>query len=420
MSESTREQARDELVDQLLDEYGYDKESVLGDEGLLSDLSKRVLERALNAELTEHLGYDKNDPVGDGSGNSRNGTTPKTVHTEEGSIALDVPRDRAGEFEPAIVPKGVTRLQGLAERVIAMYADGMTVRDIADQLAELYGVDVSRDWISRVTDEVWDEVRAWRTRPLDAVYPVVYLDAIVCKVRDEGAVRNKHAHLAVGIDVDGRKQVLGIWIQANEGAKFWLNVCNELKNRGVGDVLVVVCDGLKGLPEAIESVWPEAWVQTCIVHLVRASLNLVSYKDRKRVAAALKAIYAAENEQAAEEALAALEAEWGHRYPGIGRMWRDNWQRVIPFLAFPPEIRKVIYTTNTIESINYQLRKVTRNRGHFPNDDALIKLLYLAIRKMEKKGRRGMGVSGTYNWKAALNQFHIQFPGRLDPVRIAK
>jgi putative transposase len=410
----------DTMIDQLIKENGHDKEEVLGKDGLISELTKRVVERALDAELGEHLGYDKHDAAGQGSGNSRNGSTPKTVHTEHGSVDIDTPRDRAGSFEPELVAKGQTRLEGLSERVIAMYAGGMTTRDIADQLGELYGVEVSRDWVSRVTDEVADEVKVWRARPLDRVYPVMYLDAIVCKVRDEGAVRNKAAHLAVGIDVDGRKQVLGLWLEANEGAKFWTRVCNELRTRGVEDVLVVCCDGLKGLPEAIESVWPQAWVQTCIVHLVRASLNLCSYKDRKHVATALKAVYRAADEDAATDALAAFDDAWGKRYPGITRMWTDAWEQVVPFLAFPPEIRRVIYTTNAIESINYQLRKVTKNRGHFPNDEALMKLLYLAIRNMEKKGRRGMGVSGTYNWKQALNQFHIFFPDRLDKATAAK
>lgn len=407
----------DELIDELIEENGYDKEEVLGDDGLLSQLTKRVIERALNAELTEHLGYEHHDPSGDNSGNSRNGTTPKTVHTEYGSVDLAVPRDRNGTFEPQLVESGQTRLEGLADRVLGMYASGMTVRDIRDQLAELYNVEVSHDTISRITDEVADELKVWRARPLDRVYPVIYLDAIMCKVREEGAVRNKAAHLAVGIDTDGDKHVLGIWLETNEGAKFWTKVMNELRTRGVEDVLVVVCDGLKGLPEAVESVWPAAWVQTCIVHLMRNSLHLVGYKDRKQVAAALKAIYRAADEHEAWAALEAFEADWGARYPGISRMWRDAWEQVIPFLAFPPEIRTVIYTTNAIESINYQLRKVTKNRGHFPNDDALLKLLYLAIRNMEKKGRRGMGVSGTYNWKAALNQFHIFFPGRLEQSR---
>jgi putative transposase len=410
-------QVRKQLVEQLLADAG-DDVGVLGPEGLLAQLTKDVLEAALGAELSAHLGYEMGDPAGKGSGNSRNGATPKMVHTEHGSVELDVPRDRNGTFEPAIVPKHATRLAGLEERILGMYAGGMTVRDIRDQLEDIYGVDMSRDAITKITDAVWGEVREWQSRPLDRVYPVVYLDAIVCKVRDDGVVRNKAAHIALGVDVEGRKQVLGVWIEANEGAKFWLKVMNELRARGVEDVLVLVCDGLKGLPEAVEAVWPRTWVQTCIVHLVRASLALCSYKDRKRVAAALKAIYRADGEDGAAEALEAFDAEWGRRYPGITRMWRDAWERVIPFLVFPPEIRKVLYTTNALESVNYQLRKVTKNRGHFPNDNALMKLLYLAVRNMEKKGRSGMGVSGTYSWKEALNQFHIFFPGRLDTVNV--
>lgn len=408
------EETRDELIDRLLAENGHGKDDVLGKDGLLGDLTKRLLERALSAELSEHVGYDKGDPAGSGSENSRNGTTPKTVHTDTGSVDIQVPRDRNGSFEPQIVKKGQSRLEGLSERVLSMYAGGMTVRDIRDQLADIYGVDVSPDTISRITNEINEEVKAWRSRPLDPVYPIVYLDAIVCKVRHEGTVVNKSAYLAVGIDVDGFKHVLGIWVDTSEGAKFWTRGCNELRNRGVADVLVVVCDGLKGLPEAIESVWPAARVQTCIVHLMRESLNLCSYKDRKHVAADLKTIYRASSEEAAEHALEHVEQKWGSRYPGIIQKWYNAWERVTPFLQFPPEIRRVIYTTNTIESINSQLRKATRNRGHFPNDDALIKVLYLAVRRMESKGRRGMGVSATDRWKQALNQFHTFFPGRLD------
>ena len=278
----------------------------------------------------------------------------------------------------------------------------------------MYQVEVSPDMISRVTDAVHAEVKEWQARPLDRVYPVIWVDAIVCKVREEGVVRNKSAYLVLAVDVAGRKQVLGLWVQATEGAKFWLHVLNELRNRGVEDVLVLVCDGLTGLPDVAETVWPAVWVQTCIVHLVRNSLALCSYKDRRRVAADLKAIYRADSEAAAAAALDEVEAAWAFKYPGIIRMWRDKWERVIPFLAFPVEIRKVVYTTNALESVNYQLRKVTRNRGHFPNDDALFKLLYLAIRKMERHGRRGMGGNSAYSWTQALNQFHIYFPGRLD------
>lgn len=402
-----------DLVDQLMDAVGPDIE-LNGPDGLLASLQKAVLERALDAELTEHLGYERGDAAGNGSGNSRNGTTPKTLHTGTGSIDLEVPRDRAATFNPLIVPKGTTRLDGFNDRIISLYASGMTVRDIQGHLADMYQVEVSPDMISRVTDAVHAEVKEWQARPLDRVYPVIWVDAIVCKVREEGVVRNKSAYLVLAVDVEGRKQVLGIWVQATEGAKFWLHVLNELRNRGVEDVLVLVCDGLTGLPDVAETVWPAVWVQTCIVHLVRNSLALCSYKDRRRVAADLKAIYRADSEAAAAAALDEVEAAWAFKYPGIIRMWRDKWERVIPFLAFPVEIRKVVYTTNALESVNYQLRKVTRNRGHFPNDDALIKLLYLAIRKMERHGRRGMGGNSAYSWTQALNQFHIYFPGRLD------
>lgn len=402
-----------DLVDQLMDAVGPDIE-LNGPDGLLASLQKAVLERALDAELTEHLGYERGDAAGNGSGNSRNGTTPKTLHTETGSIDLEVPRDRAATFHPLIVPKGTTRLDGFNDRIISLYAAGMTVRDIQGHLADMYQVEVSPDMISRVTDAVHAEVKEWQARPLDRVYPVIWVDAIVCKVREEGVVRNKSAYLVLAVDVEGRKQVLGIWVQATEGAKFWLHVLNELRNRGVEDVLVLVCDGLTGLPDVAETVWPAVWVQTCIVHLVRNSLALCSYKDRRRVAADLKAIYRADSEAAAAAALDEVEAAWAFKYPGIIRMWRDKWERVIPFLAFPVEIRKVVYTTNALESVNYQLRKVTRNRGHFPNDDALIKLLYLAIRKMERHGRRGIGGNSAYSWTQALNQFHIYFPGRLD------
>jgi putative transposase len=399
------------LVEQLLEQAGEGAE-LLGPDGLLSELTKTVLERALDAELTDHLGYERYDPVGRGSGNSRNGTSSKTVLTDIGAVDLDVPRDRAGTFDPKLVPKGATRLAGFNERIIALYARGLTVRDIRAHLRELYGVEVSPDLISTVTDAVLEELQEWQSRPLDAVYPVVYLDAIVCKVRDQGVVRNKAAHLAVGVDVEGRKHVLGIWIETAEGAKFWLKVLTELRNRGVEDVLFVCCDGLPGLPDAVEAIWPYATVQTCVVHLIRASLRYCGYKERKTVVAALKTVYRAASEPEAEAALDAFEAAYGTRYPGIVRLWRSSWERVIPFLAYPPEIRKVLYTTNTVESINYQLRKITRQRGHFPNDDALLKLLYLGVRNF---GDRRVGGSGTatWNWRAALNHFEVYFPGRL-------
>ncbi len=410
-----------ELVDQLLERAEREGVELLGPDGLLSSLTKTVLERALDAELTEHLGYERGDPAGNGSGNSRNGTSGKKVHTDVGTVHLDVPRDRNGTFEPAIVPKGSTRLRGFNDRIIALYARGMTVRDIQAHLREIYGVEVSPDLISRVTAAVLDEVREWQNRPLDRVYAAIYLDAIRCKVRHEGMVVNKAAYLAVGIDADGFKDVLGIWIDATEGAKFWMQICSELKTRGIDDVIFVCCDGLTGLPDAIEAVWPEALVQTCIVHLVRASLRFVSYKDRKRVCAALKEIYRAPNETAAEEALGRLDEAWGARYPAIIATWRSSWAQFTPMLRFPPEIRRILYTTNLIESLNYQLRKITRNRGHFPSDDALLKLLYLGVRNHVQRNpalrtsAANPGLPHTNGWKEALNQFEVLWPGRLGP-----
>ena len=388
---------------------------LLGEGGLLKQMTKAVLERALAEELTDHLGYEVGDPAGNGTGNSRNGYTPKRLLTEAGTVELDVPRDRNGTHEPMIVRKGQRRLDGIDKIVIGLYAHGMTVRDIQTHLADIYEIDISPDLISKITDAVLDEVREWQSRPLEPVWPVIFLDAIVCKVRDAGTVKNKAAHLAVGVGVDGKKEVLGIWVEHTEGAKFWLRVMNDLKARGIEDVLIVVCDGLTGLPAAIEAVWPDAVVQTCIVHLTRASLRWVNYKDRKRVATQLRLIYSAPTEQAAREALDAwTDSEVGRQYPAIKRQWEAAWEQVIPFFAFPPEVRKVIYTTNMIESINYQLRKITKTRGHFPTDDALIKLLYLGCREMGRTTRAGRGGRSNYNWKIAMNQFDVMFPGRLD------
>jgi putative transposase len=388
---------------------------VTGDSGLLQQMMKSVLEAALAEELTDHLGYEPGDPAGRGSGNSRNGSTPKRLLTEAGPVELETPRDRAGTFEPQIVPKGQRRLDGIDKIVLGLYAKGMTVRDIQAHLGEIYDVTVSPDLISRITDAVHAEVAEWQSRPLDAVYPVIFLDALVCKVRDGGSVRNKAAHLAVGVDVEGRKEVLGIWVETTEGAKFWLRVMNELKARGVADVLIAVCDGLTGLPEAINVVWPQTRVQTCIVHLIRASLRWVNYKDRKRIAGLLRPVYDAPTEAAAKDALDALaDSEFGREYPGVIRRWRDSWELIIPFFDFAPEVRKVIYTTNMIENINGQLRKSTRNRGHFPSDEALIKVLYLGCKEMGRTTARTNAGRGNARWKTALAQFDIMFPGRLD------
>lgn len=403
-----------EMAAQLLEQARAQGLEVTGSSGMLQQMMKAVLEAALNEELTDHLGYEPGDPAGRGSGNSRNGTTSKTVLTESGPVELETPRDRNGSFEPQAVRKGQRRLDGIDKIVLGLYAKGMTVRDIQAHVSEIYDIDVSPDLISKITDAVHAEVTDWQMRPLDRVYPVVFLDALVCKVRDGGSVKNKAAHLAVGVDTEGRKEVLGIWIETTEGAKFWLRVMNELKARGVEDVLIAVCDGLTGLPEAINAVWPAAKVQTCIVHLVRACLRWVNYKDRKRVAAALRTVYGAPTEQAALEALDALESgDIGKDYPGIIRRWREAWERVIPFFDFAPEVRKVIYTTNMIESINFELRKSTRNRGHFPSDEALIKVLYLGCKAMGRTSTRRTAGRGNGSWKAALNQFDIMFPDRL-------
>lgn len=398
-----------EHLDELL--AGYEKpEDLLGEEGLFKQLKKALLERALGAELTHHLGYEKGDPAGRGTGNHRNGSYPKTVLTEDGVIDLAIPRDRAGTFEPQIVPKGETRLDGFDEKIISMYARGMTVREIQGHLRELYGVDVSPDLVSRVTDAVIDEVRAWQSRPLDPVYPVVFFDALRVKIRDESVVRNKAVYLALALDCDGHKEVLGLWIEQTEGARFWLRVMNELKNRGVADVLFVVVDGLKGFPEAIAAAFPQAIVQTCIVHLIRHSLAFVSWKDRKQVVPALRAVYRAQTAEAAERRLAEFEASWGARYPAVAPAWRRAWAEVVPFFAYPPEIRRMIYTTNAIESLNAGLRKIIKTRGSFPNDDAALKLIYLALQNV------GVHWKPAIEWRAAYAQFAILFPDRLPAI----
>jgi len=404
----------DDVLDELMARVDAQGAELLGPDGLLSHVTKAVLERAMAEELTGHLGYDKHDPAGRGSGNSRNGTTPKVVLTEAGAIDLDVPRDRNGEFEPIIVPKGTTRLKGFNDRIISLYARGMTVRDVKAHLEEIYGVEVSPDLISKVTDAVWDELEAWRNRPLDAMYPIVYIDALMIKIRD-GVVANRPAYLAVGVDLEGRKHVLGIWIgdSKGEGSKFWLSVFSELKNRGVDDILIVVCDGLTGLPDAIEAVWPHAVIQTCVVHLLRGSFRYASYQDRKRLAATMRPIYTAPSVDAATEAFDDFEAEWGSKYPAIINLWRNSWDVFVPFLDYPPEIRRVVYTTNMIESINYQLRKVTKTRGHFPTEKAALKLLYLAVRNITTE-RGGTAGTGTHGWKACLNALAIYFPDRIN------
>jgi putative transposase len=405
-----------------------------GPGGFIPALLKAALEAGLQVELADHLGYDKGDPAGRGSANVRNGTTPKTVLSEGGPVPLDIPRDRAGTFDPRLVPKGARRLGGgLDDMIISLYAGGMTVRDIESHLERTLGVEISRETISKITDAVLEEVKAWQNRPLDPVYPIVYIDALVVKVRDGAHVVNKAAHIVIGVDLDGIKHVLGIWVQTNEGASFWASVMAELANRGVRDVLIACCDGLVGLPEAVEATFPKATVQTCVVHLIRAALRFVSYQDRKAMAAALKGVYTAANADAAQMALLALgESELGRRYPGAIAVWERAWERFIPFLAFPPAVRKVIYTTNSIESLNYQLRKIIKNRGHFPGDDAVIKLLWLAIRDIEDKRARARAKeagtprggkrkaegrlidgAGTQGWKQCLNALSMAYPDRI-------
>ena len=402
---------KDELLDKLLE--GYEKpEDLLGEDGIFQDLKKALVEKALGAELTHHLGYEKGEKPERKVSNSRNGHGKKKVKGQDGEMEIAVPRDREGSFKPQLIKKGQRRFDGFDDKIISMYARGMTVREIQGHLKELYGVEVSPDLISRVTDAVLEEVREWQNRPLDPVYPLVIFDALRVKIRDEGVVKNKAVYLALGMNVDGIKEVLGLWIEQTEGAKFWLRVMTELKNRGVADILIAAVDGLKGFPEAINSVFPQAQIQTCIVHLVRHSLRFVPWKDRKEVATDLKAVYRAETVEVAQEKLREFEAKWDGKYPTIGQSWRRNWEQIIPFLAYPQEIRKVIYTTNAIESLNRSLRKAVKARGHFPSDEAAVKLLYLAIRNLTAKWKMP-----PREWTMAMNQFAILFDDRLQAVR---
>ena len=396
-----------EILDQILS--GYSKpEDLTSDDGIFRRLKKALIERALGAELSDHLGYEKGDPAGRGSGNSRNGTSAKTVLTEDGEVQIEVPRDRAGTFEPHLIPKGQTRFDGFDDKIISLYARGMTVREIQGYLAELYGTEVSPDFISKITDAVLEEVREWQSRPLDPVYPVVFFDALRVKIRDEGLVRNKAVYVALGVTPEGTKDILGLWIETSEGAKFWLRVMNELKNRGVEDILIAVVDGLKGFPEAITAVFPLAIVQTCIVHLIRNSMDFASWKDRKPIAAELKAIYRATDADLARKALEDFDAgAWGRKYPAIAQSWRRNWEQVIPFFAFPVAVRRIIYTTNAIESLNAKLRRAVRTRGHFPTDEAAIKLLFLVLRQVAQTWKMP-----PREWCEAKTQFAIMFDDR--------
>ena len=395
-----------ELIDKLLADYKR-PEQIVGENGLLKQLTKAILERAMQAEMTEHLGYEKHDAVGYHSGNSRNGKSRKKVKGDFGEFEIETPRDRNASFEPKILPKGETRFTGFDDKIVSMYARGMTTRDIQGHLKDMYGVEVSPTLISEVTDAVLDEVKSWQNRPLERVYPVVYMDALYVKIRDGGHVQNRAIYVAIALNIEGGKEVLGLWASANEGAKFWLQVMTELRNRGVEDVFIACIDGLKGFPEAVESVFPKAQVQLCIVHLVRASLKYVSWKQRKQVAADLRQIYTAATAEEAERQLEEFAGRWDKTHPAISQIWRRNWSRVIPFFAFPPAIRKVIYTTNAIESLHMTLRKVTKNRASFPTEEAAMKLLYLALQNVAQKWHV------VQSWREALNQFQIIWPERM-------
>ena len=396
-----------EVLDALMKDYK-NPEDLIGETGLLKQLTKQLLERVMQAEMTEHLGYEKNIPAKKKTTNSRNGTYQKRVKGEFGNLDITVPRDRDSSFEPIILPKGQSRFTGFDDKIIALYARGMTTRDIQAHLEEMYGVEVSPTLVSQVTRAVQEEVTLWQNRPLEEIYPIVYLDAIRVKVRQENRVINKAVYLAIGVNLDGIKEVLGLWTAETEGAKFWLQVVTEIKNRGVQDIFIACVDGLKGFPEAIETVFPDTQVQLCLVHMVRHSLNYVSWKQRKEVAGDLKAIYQAPTLEEAEMNLELFEEKWDKSHPSIGKSWRRNWERISPLFSYPPDIRKAIYTTNAIESVNMSLRKVTKNRGSFPNDDSMLKLLYLALKNIEKKWTMPIR-----NWKLALNQFTIIFEDRM-------
>lgn len=405
MKDTTGMSFNKELLDELIKGYKT-PEDVFGGDGLFKQLQKALIERMLEAEMTHHLGYEKHTQMS--SGNSRNGRTSKKLLTDNGELEIEIPRDRVNSFEPKLVPKFQRRFPGFDDKILSMYARGMTVREIQGHLEDIYQMDVSPDLISSVTDAVIGEVESWQTRPLDKIYPILYLDAIVLKIRDNGQVKNKALYLAIGINMTGNKEVLGMWMSLNEGAKFWLSVVTELKNRGVPDILIACVDGLKGFPEAINTVFPHAQIQLCIVHMIRNSLRYVPWKDRKQVAADLKPIYTACNENAARIALDEFRIKWGKTYPTISNLWERNWAGITPFLSYPDYIRKAIYTTNTIESINYSIRKVTKNRTIFPDDKAAYKLVYLALNNLAKRWNRPI-----FDWKQALNQFAIIFGERI-------
>lgn len=403
----------DQLIDKLLADYKT-PEDIIGEHGLLKQFTKKVLERAMQVEITDHLGYARHDRAGNNSGNSRNGKTTKALKGDFGEIPLETPRDRNGTFEPKIVAKGQTRFTGFDDKIISMYARGMSTREITGHLEEIYGVEVSPALISNVTEAVMEEVKTWQSRPLDAVYPIVYLDALVVKIRDAGHVRNRAIYVAIGVNLKGNKEVLGLWTGEAEGAKFWLQVLTDMKNRGVADIFIACVDGLTGFPKAIETVFPQAQVQLCIVHQVRASLNYVSWKQRKAVAADLQTIYRASTVEDAYFKLEAFAEKWDGTYPTISQMWRRNWENLTPFFGYPADIRKVIYTTNAIESLNMSLRKVIKTRGSFPTADAALKLLFLALEHIAKKWTMPV-----QNWKAALQRFAILLGDRVPQDALA-
>jgi putative transposase len=406
MPDEIRRKLPDEVVDELL-AGARTEEEIVGPGGLLSQLTKRLVERALEVELTDHVGYERHQEPPGGSANTRNGSTPKTLITEHGQVGIDAPRDRDGSFSPKIVRKRQRRFEGFDDKILALYSRGLSTRDIEAHIAEVYGVHVGRDLISRVTDAVMDDARAWQQRPLDDVYPVVFLDALVLKIREGGTVQRRACYLAMGVGLDGSRDVLGMWFQETEGAKFWMQVLSELKHRGVSDILIACVDGLKGFPEAIEAVFPQTTVQTCIVHLIRSSLKYVPRREFADVARDLKPIYTAIDQDAAHQELERFDEKWGKRFPVITQAWLDSWEYVTPFLAFPPQVRRVIYTTNAIEALNRQLRKAVKTKGHFPSEDAARKLLFLAIQNAVPAWTR------TRNWTTALLAFKIHFGDRL-------
>jgi len=402
---------KDDLIEKLLENIDFSKlkpEQITGESGLLKQLTKRLVEKAMNAEMVDHLGYEKNVSAGIGTGNSRNGKSSKTLLTDIGDVTIDVPRDRNAEFEPQIVKKNQRRFEGFDDKIISMYARGMTTRDIQGHLKDIYGVDVSPDLVSTVTADVIADAKEWQSRLLEKTYPVVYFDALVVNGRTDGKATKKAVYIALGLDLQGKKDVLGLWIGEAEGAKFWMGIMTELNNRGVEDILIACIDGLKGLPEAINAVFPKTHIQLCIVHMIRNSTKFVSYKERKLLCADLKNIYTAPSEKLGLDALDEFAAKWDSKYPMISKSWRNNWENLNEFYGYPSDIRKIIYTTNAIESLNFSLRKVTKNRAAFPNDDAIIKIMFLALTNASKKWTMPIR-----DWGSALNQFAVYFGDRV-------